>query len=142
MINERWIWSFDQMIPSEVGADRRVIDLVVNQLLRHEWLERDIFGIHLALEEAIVNAIRHGNQLDDNKQVYVCCKLSSSRFWIEVRDEGSGFDLEDVPDPTVEENLEVASGRGVLLMQNYMNRVEYNEVGNCVIMEKMRSETS
>ncbi len=59
-------------------------------------------------------------------------------MWIRIEDEGHGFDLESLPDPTLEENLEKPSGRGILLMREFMTKVEYNERGNCVILEKRR----
>lgn len=141
MSRERWAWTTSQRIPSERGAGRRVIEEVLEQLEQYHWTGRDLFGVRLALEEAIVNAIKHGNRLDFQKQVRVDCKLSPERLWIEIADEGGGFLPEAVPDPTDPANLEKPSGRGIMLMRNYMNRVEYNESGNVVTMEKQRART-
>ena len=99
---------------------------------------RDVFGVRLALEEALVNAIKHGNGMDPNKKVHIECRVSRERVWIRIRDEGEGFDLNALPDPTLEENLEKPSGRGVLLMREFMTNVEYNDRGNCVTLEKHR----
>ena len=103
------------------------------------WDGRDLFGVELALEESLSNAIRHGNQLDASKQVLVECKVSPERFWLRVSDEGAGFQPQMVPDCTADENLECPGGRGLALMKAYMTRVEYNPCGNCVTMEKTRS---
>ena len=92
--------------------------------------------MRLALEEGITNAIRHGNQLDPNKQVTANCRLAPKRVWIGILDEGHGFDPERVPDPTEPENLERPGGRGLLLMRSYMTRVEYSPRGNHLVMEK------
>jgi len=139
MSRERWAWTTSQRIPSERGAGQQFIEEVLEQLKLHHWTSRDLFGVRLALEEAIVNAIKHGNSLDCRKEVRVECKLSSERIWIEIADEGCGFQPHKVPDPTHPDNLEKPSGRGIMLMRNYMNRVEYNETGNAVLMEKRRT---
>ena len=68
------------------------------------------------------------------------CRLGAELIWVEVIDEGSGFNPNDVPDPTCDENLEKPCGRGILLMRNYMTHVEYNAQGNRVTMEKHRSD--
>lgn len=141
MNSEPWAWTTAQRIPSERGAGHRLIEEVLEQLKQYQWSGRDLFGVRLALEEAIVNAIKHGNGLDHRKEVRVHCKLSAERLWIEIADEGRGFHPEAVPDPTDPANLEKPSGRGIMLMRNYMNRVEYNDSGNVVTMEKRRART-
>jgi serine/threonine-protein kinase RsbW len=141
MSDHSWTWRTEQFIPSETGAGQRILEDVLGQLAAQAWAEHEVHGIHLALEEALVNAIRHGNRSDINKRVHVTCKLSASRLWVQIRDEGPGFSPEDVPDPTEPDRLEVPSGRGIMLMRAFMSRVEYNEIGNCVVMEKERPET-
>lgn len=138
MSHDIWTWSVEEAIPSETGAGKMVLDHVLEQLAAHAWGDRDIFGVHLALEEALVNAIRHGNRSDSNKRVFVACKMSPCRIWVEIRDEGAGFRPEEVPDPTDTDHLEIPSGRGIMLMRTFMSRVEYNDLGNCVVMEKHR----
>ncbi len=115
------------------------MDEVLAKLEHLGWVSRDIFSIHLAMEEALVNAIKHGNRLDENKQVHVHCKIFDDRILIEVRDEGPGFQPEEVPDPTDDENLDTASGRGLMLIRSFMSSVEYKPPGNCVVMEKERT---
>ncbi len=139
MAENHWTWSCEQSIPSKTCAGRQVVDQLLEQLTNHEWEDHDVFGVHLAVEEALVNAIKHGNQLDASKLVRVNCKVCRDRAWIEIVDEGSGFNPEDVPDPTDEENLEIPSGRGLMLMRSYMSDVTFNDIGNQVIMEKHRS---
>ena len=112
MQNEHWTWSCDKSIPSEHGASRPVIEEVLAQLAAHDWIEHDCFGIHLALEEALVNAIEHGNQFDGSKQVEFTCRISSEKIWIQITDQGPGFDCCHVPDPTAPENLDRPCGRG------------------------------
>ncbi len=142
MPHSAWSWTLERTIPSRRGAGRGVIEEVLGQLERQQWSSHESFSVRMALEEAIVNAIKHGNQLDHRKQVRVTCKVSAARLWIKISDEGPGFDPRQVPDPTDPENLENPSGRGIMLMRSYMNRVEYNELGNVVEMEKQRENSS
>ncbi len=102
------------------------------------FTDKEVFGIRLALEEALVNAIKHGNRLDPTKTVHVRYQVTHQQFTIEIRDEGPGFDPEGVPDPLNPENLERPGGRGVFLMRHYMSWVQYNEIGNCVTLCKVR----
>jgi serine/threonine-protein kinase RsbW len=96
----------------------------------------DVFGIKLAIDEALCNAIKHGNQMDREKKVRVVYLVSAHVFEVRVSDEGSGFDPSDLPDPTAVENLPRPGGRGLMLMRHYMTEVFYNAAGNCVVMSK------
>jgi serine/threonine-protein kinase RsbW len=131
-------WQRELDLPSERGASRLVMDDLLGQLGAHGWSEAEIFGVHLAAEEAITNAIVHGNKLDPAKRVHVACEVSPARVWIEIRDQGDGFDPAAVPDCTADDRLEVPSGRGVMLMKSFMTRIEYNAKGNGVVLEKLR----
>lgn len=135
-----WSWTRQHRFPSETGAGKKILEELLAQLEVHDWPQSDIFGIHLAVEEALVNAIKHGNALDVAKQVEVDCKLSPDQFWISITDEGPGFNPDAVPDPTRPENLDAPGGRGLMLMENFMTEVRFNERGNQVTMQKQRSE--
>lgn len=132
-------WRREIDLPSERGASRLITEDLLEQLGNHGWSPSDIFSIHLAAEEAIVNGIVHGNQLDPAKKVHVSCLVSPELVRIEVTDEGAGFDPASVPDCTLEERLDVPSGRGVMLMRSFMTRIEYNATGNSVVLEKKRA---
>ena len=125
------------VIPSDPAEARRVQNDIEGLLRAHHAHEKDIFGIRLALEEALVNAIKHGNQMDRDKKVLISYRLLPDRFEIRITDEGIGFDPNDVPDPTAIENLERPCGRGLMLMRHYMTQVEYTERGNGVFMVKV-----
>ena len=129
---------FQVTIPSKTGEGQAVQERIISRLEQLEYPPRDVFGVRLALEEALVNAIKHGNGRDPAKQVQIECRISAQCVWIRIEDEGQGFDLESLPDPTLEENLEKPSGRGILLMREFMTKIEYNDRGNCVILEKRR----
>jgi serine/threonine-protein kinase RsbW len=125
-------------IPSDLAEARRVQGLIEEALQASGFSEHDIFAIKLALEEALVNAIKHGNQMDPDKRVFIAYQVTPDRFEIRITDEGAGFNPEDVPDPTAIENLERPCGRGLLLMRGFMTVVEYHGCGNCVSMSKVR----
>lgn len=125
-------------ISSDPAEARRVHEEIEQALKLHLYSEHDIFGIRLAVEEAIVNAIKHGNQMDRGKKVKITYRVQADHFEVVVSDEGSGFDPEDVPDPTAPENLERCCGRGLMLMRHYMSEVFHSHRGNSVRMKKLR----
>jgi serine/threonine-protein kinase RsbW len=126
----------DVVIASDPAEARRVQDQIEQLLQESNAHTHDVFSIKLALEEALVNAIKHGNQMDRSKKVHISYRLHADRFEIHIADEGPGFDPSDVPDPTAFENLERPCGRGLMLMRHYMTDVAYNGRGNAVAMSK------
>lgn len=132
----------DVTIPSDTSRGSEVQERILALLEQHQFSDHDLFGMRLALEEAIVNAIKHGNQLDPQKKVRIRCELQGDRVIVDVEDEGPGFDPADVPDPTDDENLEKASGRGLMLMRAFMSSVTYSPRGNAVRLEKVRTPQS
>jgi serine/threonine-protein kinase RsbW len=129
---------FEVVIPSDTSAGQAVQERIVARLEQLEYSSRDVFGVRLALEEALVNAIKHGNRMDPEKSVRVECSISAEFLRVVIEDQGSGFHPEDVPDPTEEENLERPCGRGIMLMRAFMSHVEYQGRGNVLILEKRR----
>jgi serine/threonine-protein kinase RsbW len=132
-------WTMDRQFSTDTKAAKQILDELLSNLSGHKWTEEDVFGVHLAVEEALMNAIKHGNRNDANKQVRVKAEVSDISFRIEITDEGRGFKPEEVPDPTLDENLDLPSGRGLMLMRSFMSQVEYNTQGNQVTMVKHRS---
>jgi serine/threonine-protein kinase RsbW len=122
--------------PSEARCIQEAIECALKE---HQYCEKDIFSVRLAVEEALINAIKHGNQMDRNKKVHVSFQVRAEHIEIVVDDEGPGFDPNDVPDPTAPENLERCCGRGLMLMRHYMTEVAYNRRGNSVRMSKQRN---
>jgi serine/threonine-protein kinase RsbW len=121
---------------SDFAAARDVQRRILDAVTRHRFDAQGTFAIKLALEEAFVNAVKHGNKLDPARQVHVEATISSEQAEIIIEDEGPGFDRGCVPDPTAEENLDKCSGRGILLIEAYMNDVEYSKGGRRVRMVK------
>lgn len=134
---EQSLTHYHVVIPSDPAEARRVQEHIEQLLHTTPLQDRDLFSIKLALEEALVNAIKHGNQYDRNKKVEISYAVLADRFEIHITDEGDGFDPEEVPDPTAIENLERPCGRGLMLMKYYMSEVNYNDRGNSVTMAKL-----
>jgi serine/threonine-protein kinase RsbW len=122
--------------PAEVVP---VLESVVADLEATGYSHKETFAVRLALEEALVNAIKHGHKGDPGKEVCLSYRLTPCCFLAEVQDQGPGFRPEDVPDPLDPANWERSSGRGLLLMHSYMTWVRYNDTGTCVTMCKERT---
>jgi serine/threonine-protein kinase RsbW len=129
---------FEVVIPSDYEAGQAVVERVLSSLNQSGFAPRDVFGIRLSVDEAVTNAIKHGNKLNPDKTVRVHFQLSDLGVRIEIEDQGPGFCPQDVPDPTADENLERPSGRGLMLMRQFMTRIEYSAKGNVVVLEKLR----
>jgi serine/threonine-protein kinase RsbW len=87
--------------------------------------EEELYPIDMAVREAVANAVKHGNLLDETKPVEIAFSSSGSEFEITVRDFGKGFAVEEIPDPTNPENLLKANGRGILFIRTFMDEVEW-----------------
>lgn len=127
-------------IPSDYAEGREVQKTIMDAVVAAGFGEHDVFAVKLALEEALINAIKHGNKLDPAKSVRIHATISPDVVDIDVEDEGSGFSRSTVPDPTLEENLEKTSGRGILLIESYMTRVEWSQDGRRLHMTKRRED--
>ena len=99
--------------------------------------EDDIFGLRLSLEEAFINAVRHGNKNDPAKKILVKIDASPEGVEIEIKDEGQGFDYLNLPSPIEKENLEKPCQRGIFLIQQMMDRVEFLDGGSRIKMLKL-----
>lgn len=123
------------MIYNQTFASDLHVSADIQKEIQELWLARgmsdmDLPDMQLALEEGLANAIKHGNKMDPNKQVTVECFMNEDVVRVVIKDEGNGFDLNEVPDPTLPENLDKPSGRGVMLMKAFMDDVLYNDIGN------------
>jgi serine/threonine-protein kinase RsbW len=122
-----------------VENDREAIARVETDILaRVESLgysKASVFAIKLAFEEAITNAFKHGHEsVEGDPPVVVDYEIDESEVTIAIEDRGPGFDLWTIPDPTLDENLTVPSGRGLMLIRSYMTEVRHNASGNRVEM--------
>ena len=125
--------SFSISDKSEVPAVREEIASLLHAL---GYAQQDVFAVRLAAEEAIINAIEHGNKGDATKKVAVNYLLDPKRVEITITDEGPGFDPASVPDCTLRGNLCKCRGRGIALMRGFMDEVKYSEKGNSIKLVK------
>lgn len=126
------------VIPSDSAEAFHLQQHLLNLLRLHHFDEADLYAVRLALEEVFVNAIKHGNKCDPHKQIHIHYRVDPDGFYIHVRDEGSGFSPDNIPDPRRCEHLEEPNGRGLLLIKHYMNEVYYLENGSVVVMCKRK----
>jgi len=123
-------------ICSSLERAGKVGDEILASCRAHHFNEQDIFAIKLALEEALVNAVKHGNKCDSSKCIRVQYRVTDHRADIAIEDQGAGFNPAELPDPTADENLCRNCGRGILLMRAYMSNVVFNPQGNKVTLTK------
>ncbi len=127
------------VIPSDpndaLDAQHQVMDVVEQA----GFNESALFAIRLALDEALNNAISHGNQRDPSKKVTIRYTITDDAISIRVTDEGTGFNPADVPDPRLPENITRPHGRGIMLMRAYMTEVDYDDNGKTVVLLKQRN---
>jgi len=135
-----WTWSWHQKIPSSLTVAHQVLDVFLQAVQNAGWEGRDYFHIQMAAEEAVVNAVTHGNKESDDKMVELELNVSPEQVYMRIKDEGQGFCLESLPDPRDDDRLECIHGRGVLLIQEMMSEVRYIGCGNEVVMIKHRSD--
>ena len=121
-------------LPNDPEAFRRAEAQILEAIRSCGYPDASTFAVRLALEEAVVNGFKHGNRGREGSTIQLRWTVGPKRVWIEVEDQGNGFEPERVPDPRAPENLERPSGRGIMLMRAYMSSVEYNEAGNKVTM--------
>jgi YesN/AraC family two-component response regulator len=155
----------DKKICFKISNDIKLVHSLVNELIREikkiggKSLQPELTGIRMALHEAVVNAIEHGNlELSStlkekpdymeilekrmaespyaDRQVLVSATVTTTSFSCEITDEGPGFDWQSLPDPRDPKNLFKPHGRGIILMANYFDRITFNQQGNSITMEK------
>lgn len=126
-----------------ISADHSATEVpkqaILKELKRCRFSRDATFAIKLALEEALTNAIKHGNLCDSSRQVTVRFGITSEKAVIIVRDEGCGFIPDEIPDPTTPDRLPMPSGRGIMLMRAYMDEVIFRDHGREVYFMKRRT---
>jgi serine/threonine-protein kinase RsbW len=131
---------FHEMIDIELPSDLSLMNTVLEYLLdrvdKIGLVKAEQSNLFVALDEAFVNAIKHGSRNDPTKLVRITAELSPREAIFTVEDEGEGFDVREIPDPCDPANLFKSTGRGVLLIYNIMDEVEYSERGTRLRMVK------
>jgi serine/threonine-protein kinase RsbW len=111
------------------------VEELINNLCKKFEVNEDYYGnILIALTEAVNNAIHHGNKSNPNKEVNINFNAEGSLLKFTIKDDGPGFDYENLPDPTDPKNIEKPHGRGVFLMRNLADEIEFNDEGSTVVM--------
>ncbi len=119
-------------IPS-LTENIRIIESFIDNAKDTYKIDDDIYGnIMIAVTESVNNAIKHGNDLQNNKNVLLTLQLKDNIIIFTVRDEGKGFDFENLPDPTAPENLDKPGGRGIFLMRHLADEVKFRDEGRVV----------
>ena len=120
------------LVKSKIESLREV-EKFIDLIAKEQHLDNNVYGnILIATLEAANNAIIHGNKLDDQKEVFICLDIEDKKIKLAVRDQGPGFDFNNIPDPTAPENIENISGRGVFLMSKLSDSILFSENGAAV----------
>lgn len=128
-------------VANDPAAIEHAEDAVVAALARHHYPRASIFAVKLSLHEALSNSFRHGHAgLPAATPVRLSYAVRAQDVELTIEDQGPGFDPAGVPDPTLEENLERGSGRGLLLIRAYMALAEHNPKGNRLRMVYRRPQ--
>ena len=130
-------------LPSDVDIISPFVDQLMRFISRFREADGNNFEIEIALREALVNAIVHGNYNDPRKRVYVNCRCTTDgQVSITVEDEGNGFGHDAVPDPTSPNNRQRTHGRGIYLIRRLMDEVDFEQGGSVVHMHKRANPSS
>ncbi len=122
-----------QMVLSSKTENINQVERLIEQIRDQYPLHEDVYGNMLvAVTEAVTNAIQHGNKLNPSKNVNVNCDYAEDKISFTIKDEGTGFDHYNLPDPTSPENLEKASGRGIFLMKHLADQIIFSDSGRTV----------
>lgn len=134
---------FNMTIPADPRAIPTVTDGVMHMLKGKNWNDTKVMEVELALQEALANAIRHGCKGDSSRQVQCCVAIDDEgEVMMVIRDPGTGFDTGTVADPLAPENMLKPSGRGIFLINQLMDEVDFKDGGREVQMKKHRDAPS
>lgn len=118
------------LLPSEIDTLAKV-EQIIEDLKEEYSIPEEIYGnILVSLSEAVNNAIKHGNKLNAKKLVSFIFDPTEAEFNFTIVDQGNGFDYKNVPDPTHPDNIEKPDGRGIFIIKNLSDKVEFNENGS------------
>lgn len=123
-------------LPGVLSVMHIVLEYLLKRVDRLGVVKVDQSNLFVALDEAFVNAVKHGNKFDATKNIRIAADVSKAEAKFTIEDEGQGFDVNNIPDPLDPQNLFKPSGRGVLFIYNIMDEVKYNERGNRLTMVK------
>ncbi len=129
-------------LPSAISLMHIVLEYLLKRVEKLGVCKPEQSNLFVALDEAFVNAVKHGNKYDARKLIRIIADVSRAEARFTIEDEGEGFDVNNIPDPLDPENLFKTSGRGVLFIYNIMDEVKYNERGNRLTMVKKAPDSN
>ena len=132
----------EHSLPSEVAAISPFVDKLTRLIRKCGCAAEGESDVEIALREALANAIIHGNHENPGKHVHVRCRCEPREISIAVKDEGRGFDVDTIADPTALENQGSIHGRGIYLMKALMDEVRFEDGGVVVHMRKGAGQTA
>jgi len=135
-IVQNWREKIEFEVPSLISLMHSILGYLMRRVEKSGVVNSENSNLFIALDEAFVNAVKHGNKFDATKLVRITAEVSTKEARFTIEDEGEGFNVAEIPDPTNTENLFKTSGRGVLIIHNVMDEVRYNERGNRLEMVK------
>ncbi len=106
------------------------VEKLIDEIISEFNISSELYGkVQVAIIEAVNNAILHGNKLNSSKKVTLNYIIESDLLKFVIKDEGRGFDMENIPDPTLPENIEKSHGRGIFLMKHLCDKIAFNNNG-------------
>jgi serine/threonine-protein kinase RsbW len=130
-------FEIEAWMPSEIKAISPLVERLMRLIEGSHCVPGEEPAVELALDEALDNAVVHGNRMDRQKLVQVLCRCESGKgISVVVKDQGQGFDPNAVPDPTAAENIGADHGRGIWVMKSVMDEVSFERGGTEVRMRK------
>lgn len=118
------------VINSDVTELKLVENFLADIFMKYDLDKKYFNKVYLCISEAVINSIKHGNKNDRSKKVSIEVTFDFHEIEVKVEDEGNGFDINNISDPTKEINLKSESGRGIFIIKTLTNQIEYNEKGN------------
>jgi len=119
-------------IKSDISELKNVESFVNKLFMSNNIPPKHFNNVLLCVSEAVVNSIQHGNKNDANKKVSIFADCESESIIVKVKDEGEGFNFEDIPDPSLKENLKNESGRGIHIIKALSEQIEYCNKSNSI----------
>lgn len=120
------IKTYNKIFKSKSTLLPKIEDYVLDIAKQTKISELKLNNLEMAVAEASANCILHGNKSDESKKVEVTIIVEKTKLIVKFKDEGSGFKIDEIPDPTKPENILKNSGRGVLIMKSFLDDLEYN----------------
>ncbi len=108
-----------------------IIEDEINLFLQRSAIGKELFGrIYLSTIEAVQNAVIHGNKKDPAKEIIITFEKTDTQIILTIKDMGLGFDTQILPDATSSENIDKPNGRGLFIISNFCDKLDFNEIGN------------